>query len=510
MTRHPSRTRTFTALIAAGAIALALASSAVRAQERSEDNPCGTPPPPKPAQASSAEAFQGMSAPVAPQRRTEKKNPPRPPTIAIKLKSGDPLDWNTDPNDINNLLIWMKSKLEVNFTWEAKDLNEVDLTGETAPLLYRTGHRAFSFTPDQRQRLRDYVMRGGTIIFDTCYGKAGFAESVREEMAQIFPDHPLKQLALDHPVYHAYYPNAGMVQYTEGSGGHTGPAELEGIEVNCRLGVIFSPHDLSCGWDMHTNNIEGGSWIESEYALRLGANIVSYATATRDMGVSLTEAKAYVDESETTMDRFRVGQLIHEGEWRPDEVGLQNLLDQVGQKTALQISFATEGVEPDAGELSRYPFVYMTGHDEFTWSEAQVAAIRRYLANGGFIFADACCGREAFDVAFQREMGKVLRSSDGEGTPLAALPPKHAIYSIHKTVDRVQYTEATHIRSRNVRDDGQPQLLGATVNGRVAVVYSPIALNVGWRVNPVPYAVGYDPESALDLGMNVVMYAMTQ
>lgn len=472
-----------------------------------DTGPCGTPPPPEPAQASGGEAFVGMAAPVTPQRRTEKKNPPRPPVIAVKLRAGDPIDWNTDPNDMNNLLKWMQAEMDVNFSWEVKPLSDVNLEGETAPVLYRTGHLPFSFSESERQRLRQYVMRGGLIIFDTCWGMEGFAESVRREMAEIFPEHPLKPLALDHPVYHAYYQDAGMVQFTPFSGGHTAPAELEGIEIGCRLGVIFSPHDLSCGWDMHTNKIEGGSWIETQDALRLGANIISYATATRDMDASLAHAKAYVDDSPTTAHRFRIGQLIHEGDWQPDRAALQNLLETVGEKTAIQISFATEGVEADFGSLSRFPFLYVTGHDDFTWDQDQVAAIRRYLANGGFIFADACCGRQAFDVAFRREIAKVLGEESGN---LGWLRANHPIYTIHNDIERVRFTEAAHQRSRHVQGDQRPRLMGATVDGRLAVVYSPLALNVGWRVSPVPYSVGYAPESALDLGVNVVMYAMTQ
>ena len=44
-----------------------------------------------------------------------------------------------------------------------------------------------------------------------------------------------------------------------------------------------TPHDLSCGWDMHTHVIEGNSYIESEDGLKVGANYIAYATATRDL-----------------------------------------------------------------------------------------------------------------------------------------------------------------------------------------------------------------------------------
>ncbi|MCC7191247.1 MAG: DUF4159 domain-containing protein [Phycisphaeraceae bacterium] len=468
--------------------------------------PCGAPPPPKPAQASAAEGIPPLPLPATPQRRTEKKNPPRPPVIAVKIKTGTEQDWATDLNDLNNLLIWMKSSLGVNFTYDEKMLSEVDLEAAEVPVLYRTGHHAFEFTSDERRRLREYMLRGGMMIFDACCGRPEFAKSARAEIAQIFPDHKLKPIGADHPIFNCYYQNAGVVHFTPISHlSSPGPSGIEGIEIACRMALVFSPHDLSCGWDMHTHTIEGNTYIESEDGLKIGANFMAYATATRDMSVSTAAAKGFVDVDAAKTDKFRVGQIVHEGDWNPDPVGLQNLLDTVGQTTALKISFATEPVTVDADKLSKFPFVYMTGHEDFVWSDGQVAAMRQYLQNGGFLFADACCGRQKFDFAFRREMAKVLKGEAG----LAALPGNHPLYQIQNKIKTVGYTEATAARYNGKVGD-LPRLEGASIGGRLAVVYSPISLNVGWRLRSVPYAVAYQPKSALDLGVNTVMYAVSQ
>ena len=57
---------------------------------------------------------------------------------------------------------------------------------------------------------------------------------------------------------------------------------------------------------------------------------------TRDMGVTAAQSKKYTDVDPTQTDKFRVGQIVHEGDWNPDPIGLQNLLDTVGQATALK------------------------------------------------------------------------------------------------------------------------------------------------------------------------------
>ena len=472
------------------------------------EGPCGLPPPPKPAQASAGEGAPPLPLPATPQRRSEKKNPPRPPVIAVKIKTGKAEDWGTDLNDINNLLVWMKANLGVNFTCDHKPLNQVDLEAGNVPVLYRTGHHAFSFTTSERARLKRYLLRGGMMIFDACCGRPEFSDSARREIGEMFPEYPLKPVGLDHPIFNCYYQNAGLVRFTPIS--HIpspAPAGIEGVEIACRMAVVFSPHDLSCGWDMHTHLIPGNTYIESEDGLKIGANYVAYATATRDMGVTAAQAKKYVDADPTKADKFRIGQIQHEGDWNPDPIGLQNLLDTVGQSTALKISFATAPVKVEGDALAHYPFLYMTGHDEFTWSPAQVALIRQYLTNGGFMLADACCGRQKFDLAFRREMGKVLQGMN-DAPHLAVLAPNHPLYAVQNAIKSVQYTEAAQYRLAGKAGD-QPRLEGVTINGRAGVVYSPLAAQRGLAAQDSAVRGGVCAEERLDLGVNAIVYAVS-
>ena len=477
--------------------------------------PCGRAPPLKPARASAAEGIPPLPLPAQPLRRTEKKKPPRPPVVVVKIKTGTRLDWGTDPNDVNNLLIWMKSNLGVNFTYEKRRLGQINLEAGNVPVLYRSGHHAFSFSPAQRRQLRQYLLGGGMMIFDACCGRQEFAESARREIKAILPEYRLKPISPDHPIFNCYYQNAGWVRFTrhslkqDSSLRSRGPSGIEGVEIACRMAVVFSPHDLSCGWDMHTHTTDGSTYIQSEDALKIGANLIAYATATKNMGISLAQAKTYVDAGPSKTDKFCVGQLVHEGDWNPDPVGLLNLLDTLGQTTAVKISFTVEPTQPVAKQLGRYPFVYMTGHDDFTWNQAQVAAIRQYLHNGGFLFAEACCGRKKFDLAFRREIAKVLGPQTDNSASLQILPLNHPIYSIYHNIQKVQLTQAANFRSLGGLANS-PKLEGAVVNRRLAVVYSPLALNVGWRVRSIPYAVGYSSKSSLELGINTVMYALAE
>jgi hypothetical protein len=466
-----------------------------------DEGTCGPPPPPKPAQRSGAEGFAPLPLPATPQRRTEKKKPPTPPVVVVKIKTGTPADWATDQNDINNLLVWMQTKLKINFTYEEKPLSEVPLDAARLPMLYRTGHNAFTFSESERSALREYILKGGFIVFDSCCGKKDFADSVRKEMAAIFPERPLKRLEADHPLYRCYY-DVATVQYTPAAGiGGQAPPPLEGIDIGCRTGVVFSPVDLSCGWDMHTHARCAGVYAED--ALKLGANLIAYATSTKAMGTSLAESRVYVDRDASKADKFRIGQVLHAGDGNPDPAGLSTLLDTVSATSTMKVSFATQPLKLDSGELTTFPFLYMTGHSDFTLTDPEAAALRKYLKAGGFLMADACCGRRAFDAAFRREMKKVLPDHQ-----FTAVDPKHPIFSTHYKIGQVNYSQAAVVQ-RKLASPGPANLEGIMVNGELAVVYTPFDMGCGWELKPHPYGIGYESRDAVQLGVNVVLYAVT-
>ncbi|MBN2451798.1 MAG: DUF4159 domain-containing protein, partial [Lentisphaeria bacterium] len=157
-----------------------------------------------PAQHSSAEGLPPLPLPVVPLRRTEKKNPPRPPVLIAKIATADRGDWATNPEDAKNLLRWMAKNLNVHFSTINIPEDKIPTNPEAIPVIYRTGHEAFSFSPEIRERLREYVLRGGTIVFEACCGRRAFAESALREMQQLIPERPPYRLTKDHPLYHSF------------------------------------------------------------------------------------------------------------------------------------------------------------------------------------------------------------------------------------------------------------------------------------------------------------------
>jgi hypothetical protein len=72
-------------------------------------------------------------------------------------------------------------------------------------------------------------------------------------------------------------------------------------------------------------------------------------------------------------------------------------------------------------------------------------------------------------------------------------------------------TEAAYTTAATAARPGlnRPYLEGISLNGDMKVIYSPVDLETGWQGMDHPLARAYEPDSALKLGVNIIMYAMT-
>ena len=150
---------------------------------------------------------------------------------------GSDIYWNATPNDINNLLKSLSQEADAHYQMEIKTLGQVSTDPERNPVLYRTGHYLFEYTDDERAKLREYLLAGGMIIYNTGLGSAPFYRSVVSELKKIFPEQPLQRLTSDHPIFHSYY-DVDRVDYTPAvrQAGYKGNEPwFDAIEINCRV-----------------------------------------------------------------------------------------------------------------------------------------------------------------------------------------------------------------------------------------------------------------------------------
>jgi len=465
----------------------------------------------KPQSRTGGESFPPLPLPVTPLRRTEKKRPPAPPSLIGKMALGpvrfvnrggkrvQQRDWMTDPADLDSLLAWTNQKLGIHYRKVETDFEHFSFDPRELPAVLLAGHNRFQFDDRLHQRLARYELDGGMIIGDACCGWKDFDNAFRQEMEAIFPGRPLRKLTPDDPLFASYYKLKSFTyQNADGSRYDAAPC-LEGITIGCRAGVVYSPADLTCGWDGHDH--PRGLRVVIPQARQIGANYLTYLLGSYQLGRFLSTTKVYHEAEAPTRDDFVFAQIIHEGDWDPDPSAVHNLLKYVRDSSTMGVKFKRVQVRLKDPRAMGYPLLYMTGHHDFTWSQEEAGWLQRYLKAGGILFADACCGRLAFHLAFQRELAKALPEHK-----LQSLPLDHPVYHAHNDINRVAYTP------RVTEDYGSinaPTLMGILMDGRLAVVYSQFDLGNGWEQFPHPYAYGYSDQDALALGANVIVSAVT-
>ena len=137
------------------------------------------------------------------------------------------------------------------------------------PLVIMTGEGAFELPDRERDNLRRYVERGGFLLASAGCSSREWDRSFRREMAQVFPNHPLQALGMDHPVFHTVYD----IRTLEAK--HGKPHPLEGVALGGRLGVIYSQDGLNDTAHAPGCCCCGGNEITN--CIQVNVNILAYA-----------------------------------------------------------------------------------------------------------------------------------------------------------------------------------------------------------------------------------------
>jgi hypothetical protein len=180
-------------------------------------------------------------------------------------------DWYANPSSLPNLLGAVRERTGLPTAREEKVVALGDDELWNVPYIYMTGHGNVRFSDQDVAVLRRYLQQGGFLHVDDNYG---MDESVRRELTRLFPDAPLVEVPLEHPIYHVVYDfPKGIPKIHEHD---KKPAQGFGIFLEGRLVVYYSyQSDLGDGWEdpqVHKDPPE-----KHEAALRMGVNLFAYA-----------------------------------------------------------------------------------------------------------------------------------------------------------------------------------------------------------------------------------------
>jgi hypothetical protein len=165
------------------------------------------------------------------------------------------------------------------------------------------------------------------------------------------------------------------------------------------------------------------------------------------------------------------------------------------------VQFKRKVIKPDSPDLFEHPVLYMTGLRDFVFTPEEVKRLRAYLKGGGVLIADAAAGSRAFDVAFRRELKRILPDEK-----LQPLPLDSPVYQMPYRIGTMEYTDLVKAENPGLN---APILEGVQINGQLAVIYSPLGLAAGWEQMGFAFNRGYSDADALKLGVNLLTYILT-
>jgi hypothetical protein len=203
-----------------------------------------------------------------------------------KLRHGG--GCNAAPRALVNLMDSAGRELKVRPKVREEPLDITDDSLLDYHLVFMHGRTAFSLNDAERQRLKQYLERGGMLFADSICASSAFTESFRREMATIFPNRKLERIPAGDPLLTTAYGGFDLQTVSRrdpesrpASGGpleaavRKVPPDLEGLKFQDRWGVIFSPYDLSCALEKR-DSLECRGYTRED-AARIGLNVVLYS-----------------------------------------------------------------------------------------------------------------------------------------------------------------------------------------------------------------------------------------
>jgi len=184
------------------------------------------------------------------------------------------------------------------------------------------------------------------------------------------------------------------------------------------------------------------------------------------------------------------------GDWYNDPSSLTNLIAFTRQQVPLSLDTNYDDVALGSRNLHEYPFAFLTGHGTVSANNAEIENLRTYLNNGGFLYVDDDYGLDES----VRELIKRLYPDE----ELIEIPFEHPIY--HQVFDFNKGLPKVH-----EHDKKAPRGYGLFMEGRMVIFYTYESnLADGWADPEVHNNPSSIREKALQMGANILVYALTQ
>jgi hypothetical protein len=191
------------------------------------------------------------------------------------------------PNALANLMRYARQEVELKALSERALLPPSHPALFEYPIVFTHGRRNFRWSEQERRALAEYIENGGFLLADAICASSQFASAFRREIQEIFPTARLQRIPNNHPLFSDEFGGFDLARvtlndpqmYQEGEPLESRRTQvaplLEGLQIDGRYVVIFSPYDLSCALES-SSSLECKGYLKQD-AARIGTNVILFA-----------------------------------------------------------------------------------------------------------------------------------------------------------------------------------------------------------------------------------------
>ena len=230
------------------------------------------------------------------------------------------------------------------------------------------------------------------------------------------------------------------------------------------------------------------------------------------------EAGTIVGEKPTGTTRFVLTVARYgggEADWDTHKTMMPFLAWQLRERVGFNVETDVREVGLESPEVMKSPWIFITGHNDFRFTAAQVANLRRYLLAGGTLWAEDCTHEDnpTWDRAFRREIARVLPPEEGYRLKKITKADDHPIF--RSCFDLSEgYKGYFPPPGDKYREN---YIEGIEIDGRLAVIYTRNDYGCGLEIRPdtTPLKVSLSglslaemQESSFLMATNIIVYIL--
>ena len=406
----------------------------------------------------------------------------RVPIWCTKLKVSG-VEWNNRPNDIYFFTKELSEYIEGEINFQVVDIDDPDHHWFNAPIAWLSSDEKIEFSDEQKARLKRFIDQGGLLVVNGETGSQGgsiFKADMKKMLEEMYS--PLKFTRADnnHYLFRVHH------KIDAGSG-----LNITTLNNGARDLVVIPERDW--GILLQTSKTD-----DTQYKAAVNLFVMATERGQLDNRLDVTSLRK---KAGTAAGQLRVGRAKYEGNWNPEN-GVWAVMD-INMFNKNNHVIKVEDIDLASLGNSDIPFVHLAGTDPIKLTDAQLAAIKQYIENGGTILVETVGGRRLFASKLEEQLSQLFRSA------AAPLSRSSNIVTGDGLKGGFAQRYVTYRRYAIIRLDARhdPRLAAIVHNQRPAVIFSHEDLTLGALGVRLEGLLGYSKDSSVALLGNMVLAA---